>query len=192
MAEPARQARRDVDDPAEMRALAHPLRLKILDALRRQDTITATQASELTGESPANCSFHLRTLAKYGYLEEAPGGSGRQRPWRRSADRLRFSLRHADPAARALASELVERIADRREDQLRNWFRHHDDYPVEWQDAAFVSDRVVYLTPAEAAEFDRRFDELVEQFAGRVHDPTTRPVGAVPTKVVAWVHPLPD
>lgn len=186
----ARQPLRDVTDPAEMRALAHPVRLKILDALRRQDTITATQASELTGESPANCSFHLRTLAKYGYLEEVEGTSGRQRPWRRSAERLRFSIQHQDPSARAIANELVERISVQREQLLRDWFRGHDAYSDEWQNAAFVSDRVVYMTPAEVAELNAKVDALMDEYAQRVSEPDQRPEGAEPVKLVAWAHPL--
>ncbi len=74
----ARQYR--VNDPAVMRALAHPLRWALLEALQHAGTLTATQAGEILGETPANCAFHLRTLAKYGLVEEAGGakaGSGR-------------------------------------------------------------------------------------------------------------------
>ena len=66
-----------------MRALAHPVRVALLELLSRDGPMTATQAGEVLDESPANISFHLRTLAKYGFVEEAPGGTGRQRPWRR-------------------------------------------------------------------------------------------------------------
>src|SRR5271170_3028317 len=68
-------------DAKTMRALAHPVRMALLDILALR-TLTATQASELLGESPANCAFHLRTLAKYGFVEEAGGGRGRERPWK--------------------------------------------------------------------------------------------------------------
>src|ERR1700733_1448043 len=65
-----------VTDPRAMRALAHPVRIALIELLPHTGTLTATQASELLGESPANCAFHLRTLAKYGFVEEAGGGSG--------------------------------------------------------------------------------------------------------------------
>ena len=55
-----------------MRALAHPVRVALLELLGRDGPMTATQAGEALGESPANASFHLRTLAKYGFVEEAP------------------------------------------------------------------------------------------------------------------------
>src|ERR1700735_4917381 len=71
-------------DPRAMRAMAHPLRIALIELLSHTGTLTATQASEVLGESPANCAFHLRTLAKDGFVEEAGGGRGRERPWRRA------------------------------------------------------------------------------------------------------------
>ena len=65
----------------ELKALSHPLRLDLLEAVTIHRQLTATQAAEIVGESPANCSWHLRQLAKYGFLEEVPGTTGRQRPW---------------------------------------------------------------------------------------------------------------
>src|SRR5207247_1324602 len=66
----------------ELRALSHPTRLALLEALDLNGPLTATEAGELVGESPSSCSFHLRTLARYGYVEGAEGGRGRQRPWK--------------------------------------------------------------------------------------------------------------
>jgi Helix-turn-helix domain len=85
--------------PKAIRALAHPVRWALLDALDQAGTLTATQASEMLGESPANCAFHLRTLAKYGYVEEAGGGRGRERPWRPSFDSLSWRSLQDDPEA---------------------------------------------------------------------------------------------
>ena len=73
---------RELTDPKAMRALAHPVRLALLEAFADTDTLTATEAGERVGESPANASFHLRQLAKYGFVEEADGGTGRRRPWK--------------------------------------------------------------------------------------------------------------
>src|SRR5436305_8556002 len=67
-------------DPRALRAMAHPIRLSLIGVLRREGPLTATQAGELIGESSASCSFHLRQLAKYGLVEEAGGGRGRERP----------------------------------------------------------------------------------------------------------------
>ena len=65
-----------------MRALAHPLRVALLEVMRRDGAITATRAAELLDESPGNMSWHLQTLAKYGFVEETGDGRGRSRPRR--------------------------------------------------------------------------------------------------------------
>ncbi|HEU4461850.1 MAG TPA: helix-turn-helix domain-containing protein, partial [Solirubrobacterales bacterium] len=72
-------------DPRALRAMAHPTRLELIALLRQGGPLTATQAAEQIGGSPASCSFHLRQLAKYGLVEEAGGGRGRERPWRATA-----------------------------------------------------------------------------------------------------------
>ncbi|HWJ42006.1 MAG TPA: helix-turn-helix domain-containing protein, partial [Solirubrobacterales bacterium] len=65
-------------DPRALRAMAHPTRLELIGLLRRGGPLTATRAARQIGESPASCSFHLRQLAKYGLVEEAGGGRGRE------------------------------------------------------------------------------------------------------------------
>ena len=66
----------EVTDPRALRALAHPIRLALLEALADAGTLTATQAGEAIGEIPASASFHLRQLEKYGHVEEAGAGTG--------------------------------------------------------------------------------------------------------------------
>ena len=96
----------EVTDPKAMRALAHPVRIALLEALTIHGQLTATEAGEIVGESPANTSFHLRQLAKYGYVEEAEGGTGRRRPWKRKHLGMSFTEVHADPETAAAAREL--------------------------------------------------------------------------------------
>src|ERR1700685_2468150 len=75
---------REVTDPKTMRALTHPVRLALLEALALEGPLTATQAGELIGESPTTCSFHFRQLAKYGFVEEAGIGPAGQRQRKRA------------------------------------------------------------------------------------------------------------
>ena len=96
----------EVTDPKAMRALAHPVRMALLEALSEHGQLTATEAGELVGESPANTSFHLRQLAKYGFVEEAEGGTGRRRPWKRKHLGMQFTEVHEDPETAAAAREL--------------------------------------------------------------------------------------
>ena len=73
---------RKLTDPRAMRAVAHPIRIALLEVLGTEGPLTATEAGERIGESPTTCSFHLRQLAKYGFIEEVAGVAGRKRPWR--------------------------------------------------------------------------------------------------------------
>src|ERR1700685_4122500 len=82
---------RKVTDARTMRALAHPVRIALVEALSLGGAMTATQVGERIGESATTCSFHLRQLAKYGFVEEAGGGTGRSRPWRLTSIGMSFS-----------------------------------------------------------------------------------------------------
>src|SRR5215213_4049628 len=97
----------EVTDPRAMRALAHPLRLELLDLLAVEGTATATRCAEALGESQASCSFHLRQLAKYGFVEEAEPASWRERPWRLTSVSQRWSSVQADPAGTLAAAQLA-------------------------------------------------------------------------------------
>src|SRR5918912_2452269 len=100
-------------DPRALRAVAHPTRLALVGLLRREGPLTATRAAEHLGESPASCSFHLRQLARYGLVEEAGGGHGRERPWRATAWATSWPGFAADPEVAAGAQLLSRTIASR-------------------------------------------------------------------------------
>src|ERR1700689_5918445 len=73
---------RKITDARTLRALAHPVRIALFEELALGGAMTATQVGERIGESATTCSFHLRQLAKYGFVEGAGGGTGPSRPWR--------------------------------------------------------------------------------------------------------------
>src|SRR4051794_34065627 len=79
---------RRLSDPRELQALAHPVRLGIMELLTVAGPLTATELADRLDETPANCSWHLRKLAEHAFVEEAGGGIGRQRPWRGGPGRL--------------------------------------------------------------------------------------------------------
>ena len=91
-----------------IRALAHPVRIALLEALVREGPLTATEAAELLADSPGNMSWHLQTLAKYGFVEEADGGVGRRRPWRRVAIGTEYEESGDDPELSIAATTLSE------------------------------------------------------------------------------------
>lgn len=103
MPEPApRKSTPPISDPLAIRALAHPTRLALLEILAGEGQATATRCAELSGQSVASCSFHLRSLAKHGFIEAVPG-VGRERPWRLISLTQRLSGDRLDAEGRAAA-----------------------------------------------------------------------------------------
>lgn len=182
--------RQEITDARAMRALAHPLRVALLEAVRRDGEITATRAAELLGESPGNMSWHLQTLAKYGFVEEAGKGRGRSRPWRSTSDSRSFETGMTDPEI-ATAGEALERtFLERTYEQLREWWSRRMTYPVKWRRAAFMTDSIRYLTAEELAAVMDEVDAIYSRYAER-DDREKRPPGALPVHLYAHGHPLP-
>jgi predicted ArsR family transcriptional regulator len=143
-------------------------------------TLTATQAGEMLGETPANCAFHLRTLARYGLVEEAGGGKGRERPWRRVARGFNLDIRHDDPQAAAAADVLDEFWISRTLDRANTALRRKRSWPAEWLNPLGESQTIIYITPAEAEELQNELRALLRRFRGRAVDPSKRPAGWMP------------
>jgi DNA-binding transcriptional ArsR family regulator len=182
---------RALTDAREIRAIAHPVRIALLEALSREGPLTATQASELLDESPANLSFHFRTLAKYGFVEEVPGSAGRARPWRRvtlgqSIDNL-GDQSEASVAGQAFAQLAQERTFDR----SRHFISNIATYPKEWQEASYLADWLVYVTPEELKEIGESVMEQLSRFRDRTADRSLRPDGSRAVQLSAFGFPLP-
>jgi predicted ArsR family transcriptional regulator len=167
----------ELTDPRALRALAHPLRLALLGLLRREGPLTATRAGQLLDESSASCSFHLRQLAKYGLVEEAAGGTGRQRPWQATARATSWPSRPASLEVRAATDALSAVIAERYLAAMLEWIGRRDDEPDEWRQAPF-GDHDVYLTADEMAEVAERTAALIAPYLPRTDDESLRPDGA--------------
>jgi hypothetical protein len=177
----ARKERWEIRDAKALRAMAHPLRMRLLEVVGREGAATATLCAQETGESVANCSYHLKTLAKYGYLEEAEGGQGREKPWRlvhagRSWDTWRMDteegVRAAEAADNAFLEYEFELIRERKESQSAE--------PEEWREAVGGSNTSVYLTATEAAELRQNMWQLLKPFKERNEHRDARPEGARP------------
>ena len=179
-------------DARAMRALAHPVRIALLEALLHAGTLTATQASELVGESPANCAFHLRTLAKYGYVVEAGGGKGRERPWRRAHVELHITTEQEDPGAAMAAEELGQFWLDTTLERAHSMLTRRRTWPEEWRRTGLLgeSEYIAYMTPDEAREFDAEVTQLYRRFEDRLDHPERRPDGAMPIEMLLLNYPL--
>jgi DNA-binding transcriptional ArsR family regulator len=184
---PKRDEAVEVTDPRAMRALAHPVRLAMLELLQANDTATATECAGVTGESPQACSYHLRTLAKWGFVRRAASADGRETRWENVPTLVRFHeddrrQTESDAAARLLGSEVVARD----ERALAEFMARERELGPEWRDAQFVS-ATLHLSSAELRELEREFEELVSRHTKRRED---RSPGSRAVRVVLRAYPL--
>ena len=183
-------APRELTDPRSMRAVAHPTRLALMELLGREGDLTATRAGELLGLSAANCSFHLRQLAKYGFVAEAPGGVGRNRPWRLVSISHRWSDSDPDAETSAAASALSLLVLEREMERLAEWFERQRSEPAEWRDASTSTAAILYLTAEELAALGEGLAALIAPYLERTADRARRPAGSRPAAVLAAAYPL--
>src|SRR6266508_320332 len=178
MAEIALSPTVELTDPRALRALAHPTRLALVGLLRREGPLTATRAGEAIGETAASCSFHLRQLAKYGLVEDAGGGRGRERPWRATAWTTSWPNVAETPELAEAADALTGVVAGIYVRQLRSWLEARRDEPADWQEAAVFGDALLYVTADELRELGRELQAIGERYVDRVRKPELRPPGS--------------
>jgi len=182
--------RRELSDPQTLRALSHPVRLALLEALELEGPLTATQAGELIGEPPNTCSFHFRQLAKYGFVEEAGPAPGRNRPWRRKTHQVHFTDLHEDPETAIAARELDRVLRQRWFARLERFYESRADYPREWQETTGANEVVVHVTAEELKAIDDEVLAILDRYRDRNADPSRRPRGSLPIEVLMFAHPL--
>ncbi|WP_407563957.1 winged helix-turn-helix domain-containing protein [Streptomyces sp. 184] len=168
----------DLTDARALRAYAHPTRMELVGLLRRHGPLTATRAAELTGESVAGCSYHLRMLAKYGFVEQSGGGRGREKPWRATARTTHWEAAYDDPAATEAVADLTMAQVDAYVRKLSAALAVRHRLPRVWQAAEHSGDWNLYLTPEELTGLTKEMARLLSRYDDRHEDPARRPEGA--------------
>ncbi|WP_371616093.1 ArsR/SmtB family transcription factor [Streptomyces sp. NBC_00454] len=155
-------------DAQSLRGLAHPLRIRLLGALRHDGPATASQLAERLGESSGATSYHLRQLASHGFVEDAPEhGKGRERWWRAAHDGTAFDeslVFDEDPATRGAAEVFLAEILKIHTQELNNWLGQAHSWPVEWRRGSDLSDFTLQLTPAQSHELILKMHDLVNSY----------------------------
>jgi predicted ArsR family transcriptional regulator len=180
---------RELTDPKVMRALTHPVRLALLEVLATEGPLTATEAGELIGESPTTCSFHLRQLQKYGFIEEAGTGPGRQRHWKMAHVGMRFSDTGDDPEANIAAKSLSRLVTDRAIARMQNYEDTKASYSKDWQHAAETTESVLFVTSQELQELNADIRALLEQHRERLTNIDARPDDSLLVEVLLFTYP---
>ncbi|HUB38503.1 MAG TPA: helix-turn-helix domain-containing protein [Streptosporangiaceae bacterium] len=182
---------RTLSDVRTLKALAHPVRVALIEALIFGGPMTATQVGEQIGESPTTCSFHLRQLAKYGFVEEAGGGKGRARPWRMTSIGFNIAVPDDQPEAEFAAVAVARMFRERQFERYRTWLETKASYPARWRRASFDSEYLFYLTPEELEQLNDELHEgLFERMHERLTDPSKRPPGSLPVEMLLFSYPL--
>lgn len=179
-----------ISDPKALRAMAHPVRMRLLEALTSEGTATATRCAQLLGDTASNCSFHLRLLGRYGFVERAPGGTGRERPWRLTSVTQDLRPDPADPDAVAAGRAVDETLLSWEMGRISAAIRTAPD--PDWQGTRVQGGASMWLTAQEARELSAGLGELVGRFIDRAGDPTQRPAGARPLRLFFALSPITD
>jgi DNA-binding MarR family transcriptional regulator len=184
---------RKITDARTLRALTHPVRIALLESLLLHGAQTATEAAEQIGETPTTCSFHLRQLAKYGFVEEAGGGSGRARPWQLTTIGLSFAPASGDREAEVASEATVRLFRERQLGRYETWRATRSAYPAAWREAAADSEYLFYLTPAELEQLNAEVHAVLSRWfdlENRVTDPARRPPGSAPVEALLFDFPI--
>jgi Helix-turn-helix domain len=178
---------RTLADAPSLQALTHPTRLALIEAIGIAGTLTATQASEIVGESPTACAYHLRTMARLGFLEEAGGGRGRERPWRLAQSGMSITAGEDDPAGARAAGALSTMLIERYLARIRSFQLARSGLPPEVEAVTGVLQSAVFATPPELAELKAEILALMCRFIDRL-DPELRPPGTQLFELVMFTH----
>ncbi|MER5641460.1 helix-turn-helix domain-containing protein [Kitasatospora sp. NPDC002227] len=181
---------RRLTDPRAMRAMAHPTRLALLEALGRHEPLTATEAAELVGESPTNCAFHLRTLAKYDFVEEAGDAPGRRRPWRLKHLGFRVDDLGGDAETNRAAEALGQVLWETWLGRAAAASSRRPQFPEHWRRVTSGSQNLAHVTPEEGEQLIADLCEVLDRYRGRLSDPERRPAGSLPVELVLFSYPV--
>jgi DNA-binding transcriptional ArsR family regulator len=149
-----------------LRALGNPTRLRILACLQVADDATATECAAQVGESASSCSYHLRTLARHGFVEQVPSADRRERRWRRLVTSIDWDAGAEKDeeyqAASALARAALLELSD---ETVRSYLEHERSFSAAWREAAAFLQTTLVASPAELEEVSHRIQALLAEYA---------------------------
>ncbi len=177
-----------LSDPRALHALAHPVRMAIIDVLREREVATATDCAGVLDESVQSCAYHLRTLAKWGLVEEVAGPDGRERRWKLRVSGFSVPKQQvASPQFKAAWAALRGRIVERDIDLLRRFLDDEESFSPEQHRASTIRNRTLHATPEELQRLADDVSSLLARYDRR--EKAERPDGVERVHAVFWVIP---
>jgi DNA-binding transcriptional ArsR family regulator len=154
-------------DGSTVRVLAHPLRSRIVSALRRLGPMTATALARELGTNSGATSYHLRRLAEVGLVTDTGAGDGRTRIWAASAPPAIFQPstfaddEDAETALGWLSRDWLRHFTEK----FARWLDVQGGWPLRWRDAAGMDDFAVVVTAEQLAQLRADLGAIVERYA---------------------------
>ncbi len=152
--------------PESLRVLAHPLRSRLVAALRLHGPSTATDLASLLDTNSGATSYHLRKLETVGLVEDTGEGEGKRRLWRASASYTSWhpSDFEGDEDSETALHWLTRDYARHFTEQLDRWLDVSMSWPANWQDACGSSDSMVLVTAEQLTAMREEVGEVIERY----------------------------
>jgi DNA-binding transcriptional ArsR family regulator len=158
---------RRVAGPRSIRALAHPARLAIINALATGEELTATQCAALTGLSPSATTYHLKFLERYGFAEAAHlRPDHRERPWRATEHQAQVDLDGSTPAGASASAAVAAAYFDTTRAIALEFTEGQHGEPEEWRDAV-LANVDLWLTVDELQQVAEELGAVLDPYRGR-------------------------
>jgi DNA-binding transcriptional ArsR family regulator len=168
-----RESRRRITEPEAIEALAHPVRLELIDYLMAQGPATASTCARAVGDTPSNCSYHLRVLAKVGLVEEAVSEDGRERPWRALITGFDADV-DDEGQLTPQAAELLALTLQRDQRMVRDYLARRDEMPKRWRASDVYSNYTLRLTAQELRDLTAKLDGLIRPYIAATREDSPR------------------
>ena len=182
--------RREITDVRALAALAHPLRTALLSHLMAVGPRTASECAVAVDASASNCSWHLRQLAKHGFVERAEeAADGRERPWRATATGFTLDAIGSAPAQRAAVQTLAGTQLDEQLRLAKAHLRHEDELPEQWRHTTDFSTYGLLMTPDELRALSVALDAAIRPFLAATRDDAPDSARPVQAFVSAFLRP---
>ncbi|ANL34885.1 winged helix-turn-helix domain-containing protein [Rhizobium phaseoli] len=190
----SRTVSRVVPEPTALKALAHPVRLRVLGMLRIDGPATATQLAARLNLNSGATSYHLRQLAQYGFIEEAPHASRRDRWWRASHEITSVPPSEAEGEGLELDLAFNQAALSLQVSQMQQALEEYADLPAEWRKATAADDIIIPMTAAQAEALTKRLTDIILEAmraAPSLGEAASQAPGMVPFYVMLHAFPYP-
>jgi len=169
-----RENRLLLSDPAVLDALSHPVRLDVLGYLMSAGSATASVCARAVGDTPSNCSYHLRVLAKHGLVEQDVSDDGRERPWKATITGFGVDTSSDEPGDTAAAASLAAASLQLDYQLAREHLRTRDTLPSDWRETDAFANYGLRVTATELRRIVEAIDAVVRPYIGatREHAPS--------------------